>query len=94
MFTLGKVSLLSRYQLVHLLILNILLSLFCLILLTLKRYYHGKDEKANRKSILLESGDALVFGGPARLISCYLASSFTFYSKFRYYIHYLFASLV
>jgi len=32
------------------------------------QYYHGKEEKANRKTIVLESGDALVFGGPARLI--------------------------
>lgn len=33
------------------------------------KYYYGKDERASRKTILLESGDALVFGGPARSVS-------------------------
>lgn len=32
------------------------------------QYYHGQDGRANKKTILLESGDALVFGGPARLM--------------------------
>eukprot|EP00026_Physarum_polycephalum_P010472 Phypoly_transcript_10636.p1 GENE.Phypoly_transcript_10636~~Phypoly_transcript_10636.p1 ORF type:complete len:312 (+),score=41.96 Phypoly_transcript_10636:259-1194(+) len=32
------------------------------------QYYYRKNTKADRKTILLESGDALVFGGPARLI--------------------------
>lgn len=32
------------------------------------QYYYGKDERASKKTILLESGDVLVFGGPARSI--------------------------
>jgi len=32
------------------------------------QYYHGKDGRSSKKTILLESGDVLVFGGPARLM--------------------------